>query len=93
MMDGETPAVFCGKCRAKQTPWQEWADSLKAGDLVYLYRYAAWKGLCRSQYLISDRAGQDLTVQVLGIPESRMTVDVTCCTQTDLNAWNQVAMY
>lgn len=92
-VDGGTPTVYCRKCQAKRPTWDQWAEALKPGDSVYLYKYAAWRGMCRSQYVITERDGRSLTVQLIGIPESRMAVDVTCCTQEDMNAWNNKAMY
>lgn len=92
--DADTPTVHCNKCRAKQTPWDVWAAALKANDLVFLYPYAAWRGLSRSQYVIVDRDGDTLTVQVLGIPDSRKTVHISDCAQQDVTPWRaKVALY
>lgn len=82
--DTTSPDVYCGKCRAKQTPWDEWAAGLAKGALVYLYPYAAWNGLSHSQYLVIDRADDQLTVQVLGNPKSRMTVHISACVDRDM---------
>lgn len=92
-VDGDTPTVLCNKCRAKQTPWEVWVAELKTGDRVFLYPYAAWRGLSRSEYLIVDRDGDELTVQVLGIPASRMTVHISCCAQQDVTPWRAKAAY
>lgn len=85
--DATTPTVHCSKCRSKQTPWDVWAAGLEPGKCVYLYPYAAWRGLSRSRYLIVARDGDDLTVQVLGIPDSRMTVHISTCAQQDMTPW------
>lgn len=86
-VDGSTPTVHCSKCRAKQTPWDAWAAALKTGDRVFLQPYAAWRGLSRSQHLVVGRDGDTLTVQVLGIPDSRKTVHVADCAQQDVTPW------
>jgi hypothetical protein len=80
--DPTSQSVWCD--RHKPGPFDEWAASLKAGDRVYLQPYVAWRGLSHAQYLIVDRDGDELTVQVLGIPESRMQVNVAHCGQHDL---------
>lgn len=85
--DAHTPTVHCNKCRAKQTPHDAWEAALKPGDRVFLYPYAAWRGLSRSEYLVIARDGDDLTVQVLGIPESRMPVHISACAQQDVTPW------
>lgn len=93
-VDGSTPTVFCNKCRAKQPAWDTWAAALAIGDTVYVQPYAAWKGLSRSEYLIVDRNGDDLKVQVLGIPESLTAVHIADCAQQDVTPWRaKGAMY
>lgn len=86
-IDATTPTVHCNKCRAQQTPWEAWAAALAAGDRVYLYPYAAWRGLSRSEYLVVARDGDELTVQVLGIPASRTVVHISACAQQDMTPW------
>lgn len=86
-VDADTPTVHCTKCRADQPTWDEWAAALKTNDEVFLYPYAAWRGLSRSKYLVVHRDGDQLTVQVLGIPASRMTVHISTCTQQDVTPW------
>jgi hypothetical protein len=86
-VDADTPTVHCNKCRAAQPDWNTWAAALRPNDLVFLYPYAAWRRLSRSRYLIVARDGDQLTVQVLGIPDSRMTVHISTCTQQDVTPW------
>lgn len=83
--DGTSEYAWCPKCRPKHvTPFDQWAAALKVGDLVHVQPYAAWRGLSHSKYLIVERNGDDLTVQVLGLPESRGVVNVVHCGQHDL---------
>ncbi len=83
--DPSSEYVWCSKCRAKHvTPFGQWAAALKPGDLVYVQPYAAWRGLSHSQYLIVARDGDVLTVQVLGLPESRGPVHVAHVGQHNL---------
>lgn len=83
--DPTSQNVWCGTCKPKHVkPFDAWAAGLKPGDRVYVQPYAAWRGLSHSEYLITARDGDTLTVQVLGIPESSMTVAVHHCGQHDL---------
>lgn len=83
--DGASQHLFCKTCKPKHvTPFDEWAAGLKPGDEVYVQPYAAWRGLSHSRYLVVGREGSTLTVQVLGVPESRMQVHVADCGQHDL---------
>lgn len=83
--DPSTQAVYCPTCQPKHVmPFDAWAASVKPDSLVYLQPYAAWRGLSHSQYLVIARDGDTLTVQVLGVPESRMTVDIRHTGQHDL---------
>jgi hypothetical protein len=71
--DPTSDKVWCKTCRPKHVrPFDAWAAGLKRGDRVYLQPYAAWRGLSHSDYVVIDREGDTLTVQVIGIPESRM---------------------
>jgi hypothetical protein len=83
--DGATQSLFCAKCKPKHvTPFEKWAANVSAGDTVYVQPYAAWRGLSHSQYLVVGRDGNTLTVQVLGITESRMKVHIADCGEHDL---------
>jgi hypothetical protein len=84
VIDTATPTVYCSKCQAKQPSGDAWAASLKRGERVYLYPYAAWQGLSHSEYLVLGRDGDDLEVQLLGIPSSRMTVHLSACSPRDM---------
>lgn len=77
--------MYCPTCQRKHvTPFDEWAASVGPGSHVYLQPYAAWRGLSHSQYLVLARDGDALTVQVLGVPQSRMTVEICHAGQHDL---------
>ena len=78
--------VYCKRCAPTHVkPFQEWADGLTAGDRgVYVQPYAAWRGLSHSENLVIDRDGDLLTVQIIGLPESRQQVHVNHCGQSDL---------
>jgi len=83
--DGATEMLFCKKCRPKHvTPFDEWAAGIEAGSTVYVQPYAAWRNLSHSRYLVVERNNSQLTVQVLGIPESRQVVSIYDCGQHDL---------
>lgn len=83
--DPSSQMVWCPRCYPRHvTPSDRWAESLKVGDLVYVQPYVAWRGLSHSRYLIVGREGDRLTVQILGMPESRMTVHVNNTGQHDL---------
>lgn len=83
--DAVSQTVYCNTCRRQYvTPWDEWAAGLKAGDRVYVQPCIAWHGLSRSQCLIVDRVGDDVTVQIIGLPESRVTTTVAQLAQHDV---------
>ncbi len=83
--DGTSENVWCAKCQPRYvTPHAEWAAALAVGSRVYLQPYAAWRGLSHSEYLVTDRDGDMLTVQLVGVPESSMRVTVAQCGQHDL---------
>lgn len=83
--DTTSEYAWCPKCKAKHvTPFDQWAAALKVGDTVYVQPYMAWKGLSHSQYLIVERDGDELTLQILGLPESRVHTNVVHCGQYDL---------
>jgi hypothetical protein len=83
--DGRSEYAWCKKCRARHVkPFDEWATEIKVGDCIYVQPYAAWHGLSHSRYLVVGREGDQLTVQVLGIPESRTTVHINHTGQHDL---------
>jgi hypothetical protein len=83
--DPTSQHVWCAKCMGKYVkPFDEWKASIAAGSRVYVQPYASWRGLSHSQYLVVERDGDQLTVQVLGIPESRMQVHINHTGQHDL---------
>lgn len=83
--DGRSEYVWCPKCHPKHnTPFEEWAAALKVGDRVYVQPYVAFRGLSRSEYLIIERDGDRLTLQVLGWPEARIETTTAQCGQHDL---------
>ena len=83
--DPTSQKVFCPTCKPKHvTPFESWAASVKVGDTVYVQPYAAFRGLSHSQYLVIERTGDDLTLQVLGWPESRTVTHINHCGQFDL---------
>lgn len=84
-VDTTSEYAWCAKCYPKHvTPFDQWAAALKVGDTVYVQPYLAWRGLSHSRYLIVERAGDELTVQIIGMPESRGVVNVDHCGQHDL---------
>lgn len=83
--DPSSQTVFCPTCKPKHvTPFDQWAAGVKAGDTVYVQPYAAFRGLSHSEYLVIERNGDDLTLQILGWPEARVTTHINHCGQRDL---------
>jgi hypothetical protein len=82
--------VYCGPCAARQQPIAEWAAELKAGDHVFVQPYAAWRGLSHSKCLIVDRVDDVLTVQIVGLPQSRLDVHVNHCGPRNLTPLRMV---
>ncbi len=76
--------AYCARCQPARPPFAEWAASLTCNSTVFLQPYAAWRGLSHSTYLVLDRDGDTLTVQMIGIPASRMQVDVAQCADHDV---------
>jgi hypothetical protein len=76
--------AYCRKHQPQRPPFAAWAAGLASGDRVYLQPYAAWRGLSHSEYLIVGRDGDTLTVQLIGVPESRMDVGVAHCADHDV---------
>lgn len=83
--DPTSQSVFCKVCRPKYVkPFGAWAAGLKKGDRVYVQPYAAWRGLSRSENVVIARDGDDITVQIIGLPESRQVVRIAHLGQRDL---------
>ena len=75
--DTTSEKTYCNKCRPKYvTPFAQWAAALKVGDTVYVQPYMAWRGLSHSRYLIIERDVDELTLQIVGMPESRVYTNV-----------------
>jgi hypothetical protein len=75
--DGRSQDAYCPKCRPKYVkPFGEWAAALKAGDICYVQPILAWRGLTFSKNLVIGRDGDQVTVQILGMPESRQTIHI-----------------
>jgi hypothetical protein len=82
--DPSPQKAYCSKHEPQRPPFATWAAGLVAGDRVYLQAYAAWRGLSHSKYLIVGRDGDTLTVQLIGVPQSRMDVGVAHCADHDV---------
>lgn len=83
--DPTSQVVFCKTCRPKYVkPFDEWAASLTKGSEVFVQPYCAWRGLSFSRNIVIDRDGDDITVQIIGMPESRQVVNVAHLGQHDL---------
>ncbi len=83
--DWTSENVWCNTCLPKHVqPFDVWAAGIAAGSRVYLQPAVAWRGLSHSEYLVTARDGDVLTVQLTGMPESSMTVDIGQCGQHDL---------
>jgi hypothetical protein len=52
--------------------------------MVHVQPYAAWRGLTFSKYLVVERDGDALTIQVLGIPQSQQVVKISDIARDDL---------
>jgi hypothetical protein len=83
--DPSSQTVWCKKCKPKYVaPFDDWAARLSKGDRVFVQPYTAWRGLSRSENVVIDRDGDNITVQIIGIPESRQVVHVTDLGQHNL---------
>lgn len=88
--DPSSQTVFCATCRPKYVqPFDQWAASLAKGDRAYVRPYLAWHGLSHSENLVISRQGDDIEVQILGLPESRQVVAVTQLGQHDMTPRSQ----
>lgn len=77
--------VRCRSCEGKRQPFAEWFAALAAGSMVYLQPYVAWRGRSSSQYVVRERDGDRLTVQLLGVAESLMSVHVCDVARDDVS--------
>lgn len=83
--DTTSQMTFCAKCRSKRVrPHNDWVAALKAGDHVYVQPTIAWRGMSRSKYLIVARDGDQVTIQLIGSPQSRRTTTTAQLGQHDL---------
>jgi hypothetical protein len=80
--DGVSQSVYCAEHQPRS--FDEWAATVKPDDRVYLQPVMAWRGLSRSENLVLERDGDLLTVQIIGIPESRQQVRITQCAERDM---------
>lgn len=83
--DPASQTVYCRRCQSVHVqPFDAWSAGIRVGSTVYVQPYAAWRGLSGSRYLVIDRDGDELTIQVLGIPESRMKTHINHTAQHDV---------
>ena len=88
--DPTSEYVWCRTCKPKYVkPFDEWVAALAPGDWVFVQPYAAWRGLSHSEHVIIARDGDDLILQIIGLPESRITTSVNHCGQHDLTPRRQ----
>ena len=93
VVDTTTPTVYCSKCHARKTPFQQWADNLKVGDTVFLQPGVALPNLGRSRYLILARDGDNLDLQVLGCPNLKVSTTIAQTAPEDVTPWRSIARY
>jgi hypothetical protein len=83
--DGTSENVWCATCRPKYVqPFDQWAAEIGPKSRVYVQPSVAWRGLSRSEYLVTARDGDRVTVQLIGVPESSITVHIGQCGQHDM---------
>jgi hypothetical protein len=75
--DPTSSHVYCPDCKAQRPTGEQWCAALTPGDRCYVQPTAAWHGLSRSEHVIVARDGNTVTVQIIGLPESRRPVAVT----------------
>lgn len=80
--DGASRDVYCPKHQPPSC--DEWEATVIPGSTVFLQPVVAWRGLSRSLNVVLARDGDVLTVQVVGIPESRQDVRITQCAARDV---------
>lgn len=93
VVDTTTPTVYCAKCYAKKTPFQQWVDNLKVGDTVFLQPGVAPPNLGRSRYLILARDGDNLDLQPLGCPGLKVSTTTAQTAPEDVTPWRSIACY
>lgn len=83
--DGSSEYVWCSKCRVTHVEtFEQWAASIRPGSRVFLQPSIAGRLRSRSQWLVTARDGDTLTVQLIGLPESSTTVHIGQAGQHDM---------
>lgn len=75
--DPTSSHVYCPTCAAEQPTWEEWSAAIGPGSRCYVQPAAAWRGNSRSEHTVVARDGDTVTVQIIGLPESRRLVTIT----------------
>lgn len=75
--DPTSSHVYCPACAAKRPTWEQWSANLRPGGRCYVQPAAAWRGMSRSEHVVTARDGDTVTVQIVGLPESRRPVTIT----------------
>lgn len=81
--NGTGEYVRCRKCQAKEPTFNEWASAVKAGSLVYIQPYL-YESLSRSKWVVLDRVGDEVTIQVLGLPNKTIRTTISQLAKEDL---------
>lgn len=96
--DHWTRELACNRCRQGRNPgtrhmlpkpFEEWAASLKPGDRCYVQPILAWHGLAHSANVVIERTGDQVTVQIVGLPESRQAVSIHQLGERDMTPRRQ----
>lgn len=74
--DNRSEDVWCPKCVAKRPDYATWAAGLKAGDRVFIQPYLDPR-FARTQWIIRQRDGDQVTISALGFPDRVIVTDVT----------------
>ena len=68
--------AYCPRCLAKLPSRDDWEAELVAGARVYVHSYVADPPWNRSEWVVLSRDGDELTLQVLGMPERRISTSI-----------------
>lgn len=90
--DPTSDKVYCRTCLNLMPTRSQWEASLHPGNHVYLHPGFAWHGMSHSEHTVIARDGDQVTVQIVGLPESRRTVHVAHLAWCDVTPWTAGCM-
>lgn len=73
--NGTSEYVRCSKCQSKRPSFDQWAETVVKGSTVYVQPIIAG-AFSRSRWLVIERDADNVTVQVLGLPQTRTVTTI-----------------